>query len=253
MKFMLRTAQALIIPLIMLASDAAASPDAKEIVRRSDYNSRGEKQYAEIKMTIIRPEWTRSLSLKTWSLGSDYSMILITAPARERGQVFLKRGSEMWNWVPSIERIVSIPASMMMQSWMGSDFTNDDLLNEASIVNDYNHKIVGEEESGGLECWKIELLPLDDAPVVWGKIYLWISKQGYHQMRSEYFDEYGDLINYHTAKDIKTLGGREIVTYIEVVPADKKGHRTVLEIEKADFSPNIEESFFSQQNMRRVR
>lgn len=230
-----------------------ADTDAKEIVRKSDELSRGEKRYAEMEMTIKRPEWTRSLALKTWSMGSDYAMILITAPARERGQVFLKRGNEMWNWVPSIERIVSIPASMMMQSWMGSDLTNDDILNEASIVHDYTHEIIEKEEIDGLKCWKIELRPLEDAPVVWGKIYLWISKDDYHQMRSEYYDEYDELINYHISSDIKELGGREIVTRFQVTPVDKDGHSTILKIKESDFNVELEESFFSQQNMRRVR
>lgn len=227
--------------------------DAKEIVRKSDALARGTKQYAEMTMTIKRPEWTRTLSMKSWTLGSDYAMVLITAPARDRGQVFLKRGNQMWNWVPSIERIVNIPASMMMQSWMGSDFTNDDLLNEASIVNSYTHRIVKEETIDGRLCWKIELKPLEDAAVVWGKIYLWISKDGYHQVRSEYYDEFNELINYHTAREIKTLGGREIVTRFEIVPAHKKGHITVVKITAVDFNPNIDQSFFSQQNMKRVR
>lgn len=230
-----------------------ADIDATEIVRKSDELARGDTRYSELEMTIVRPDWTRTLAIKSWSIGSEYSMILITAPARERGQVFLKRGNEMWNWIPSIERIVNIPASMMMQSWMGSDLTNDDLLNEASIVNDYDHKILKEEDISGLSCWKIELLPHEDAAVVWGRILLWISKEGYHQMRLEYYDEFDELINYHIASDIKEMGNREIVTRYEIIPVDKKGHSTILKINHVEFDKEMEESFFSQQNMRRVR
>ena len=95
-------------------------------------------------MTIERPTWSRTISMKSWALGTEYSLIYITAPAKEKGQVFLKRKNEMWNWVPSIERMVKIPPSMMMQSWMGSDFTNDDMVRESSIVKDYTHKLLGE-------------------------------------------------------------------------------------------------------------
>ena len=90
--------------------------------------------------------------MKNWTLGNDYSLVYITAPAKEKGQVFLKRQKEMWNWVPSIERMIKIPPSMMMQSWMGSDFTNDDIVKESSIVDDYNHSLVGKETVDGTEC-----------------------------------------------------------------------------------------------------
>ncbi|MDX5405204.1 MAG: outer membrane lipoprotein-sorting protein, partial [Bacteroidota bacterium] len=121
-----------------------SQPDATEIVRRSEEKLRGESSKATIQIKIVRPSWSRTLEAKTWSKGTDYSMILITAPARDQGTVFLKRDKEIWNWVPNIERTVKLPPSMMMQSWMGSDFNNDVLIQESSVVKDYSHKLVGE-------------------------------------------------------------------------------------------------------------
>jgi len=146
--------------------------DIKEIVRKSDEKFRGTSSTGSFSMTIQRPTWSRTISMKSWSLGTDYSLIYVTAPAKEKGQVFLKRKNEMWNWVPTIERMVKVPPSMMMQSWMGSDFTNDDLVRESSIVKDYTHKLLGEETIDKYPCYKVELIPLENAPVVWGKVLM---------------------------------------------------------------------------------
>ena len=238
-----------LIPFLLLAQNY--SP--KEIIKKADDKNRGLSNKGEMTMTIVRSDWNRAVSMKAWSKGTDYSMVLITSPPKEKGQVFLKRGNEMWNWVPSIEKMVKLPPSMMLQSWMGSDFTNDDLVKQSSIVTDYNHKLLGKETIRGLECYKIELIPLPDAAVVWGKIISWITTNGFDLWKSEYYDEDMDLINVENAYDIKKMGDRNIPTRMEIVPVTKKGQKTVLEISTMQFNIPIEESFFSQQNMKKVR
>ncbi len=226
--------------------------DADEIIKKTDAKSRGQYAQQEMKMTIIRPDWTRSVTLKMWSKGTEYSIILITAPAKEKGQVFLKRDKEMWNWVPSIERMIKIPPSMMMQSWMGSDFTNDDLVKESSIVVDYTHKLLGTEVIDNATCWKIELDPKPDAAVVWGKIIAWIDKD-YNERKADYYDEDGNLVNTMLLSDIKKMDDRVIPTRMEMIPANEQGKKTVIEILSAAFNKPVAESFFSIQNMKMVR
>jgi outer membrane lipoprotein-sorting protein len=204
-------------------------------------------------MTIVRPTWERSISMKSWSNGTEFTMIYITAPAKERGQVFMKREKEMWNWVPSIDRMIKLPPSMMMQSWMGSDFTNDDLIRESSVVHDYDHTIIGEEEILGRMCYKIQMIPKMDAAVVWGKVIMWISKVDYLQLKVEFYDEDEYLVNTQNLSNIKEMGGREIPTILEMIPADEEGKKTVIEIISADYETEVKESFFSQQNMKRIR
>jgi hypothetical protein len=230
----------------------ASSQDAETIIRKVDQKMRGESSYQEMEMKIVRPEWERSVSMKSWSKGTELALIYITAPAKEKGQVFLKRETEMWNWVPSIERMIKIPPSMMMQSWMGSDFTNDDLVRESSIIRDYHHTLGGEEEVDGAVCWKLELNPKEDAPVVWGKIITWVDKD-FNQRKVEYFDEDGNLENTMFLTDVKQMDDRKMPTHWEMIPADEEGKKTVINVEKAEFNDPIEEAFFSQQNMRRVR
>ncbi|MBT31128.1 MAG: outer membrane lipoprotein-sorting protein [Thalassobius sp.] len=225
----------------------------KEIVKKSDEKLRGTSNKAVMSMKIIRPEWERTMSMKSWSKGNEYALILITAPAKDKGTVSLKRENELWNWMPSIERTIKVSPSMMSQSWMGSDFTNDDLLKESSIVEDYNHTLIGEENVSGFNCYKIEMKPKPDAPVVWGKIVLWVSKEEFHQVKAEYYDEDEYLINVMQGYDPKQMGDRVILSKLEMIPADEEGHKTVLIYEQIDFDVDINENFFSLQNMRRVR
>ena len=226
---------------------------AKEIVQKADERMRGNSSYAELRMDIIRPEWKRSMSMKSWSKGSDHALVYIVSPAKDKGTVSLKIGNEMWNWLPSIERSIKVSPSMMMQSWMGSDFTNDDLIRQSSIIHDYNHSLLSEETLQGMSCYKIQLMPKPEAPVVWGKIIAWISKEDFNQLKAEYYDEDGALINIMTGYDLKTLDGRLLPTRWEMVPADEPGNKTVMTYDKIDFNVNLDDTFFSKQNMNRVR
>ena len=118
---------------------------ATEIIQRAQDNRQGNSSFSEMTMTIVRPTWTREIGVKSWSLGTDYSLTLITSPARDAGQTFLKRGRDLWNWQPSINRMIRLSTSVMGQSWMGSDFTNDDMVRKSSILNDYTHQLLGRE------------------------------------------------------------------------------------------------------------
>jgi outer membrane lipoprotein-sorting protein len=238
---------------LFISSGSLFAQDATEIIRQMDEKMRGESLEAELTMTIVRPSWDRTISMKSWSRGTEYSLILITGPARDEGTAFLKRGNEIWNWVPSVGRTIKMPPSMMMQSWMGSDFTNDDLVRESSVVIDYEHELVGEETIEGYECYKIKMIPKPDAPVVWEQVDVWISKEEYIQLRSEFYDEYGKLVNVMKGMNVKEFDGRLIPSKMEMIPQDKEGHKTVMEYKSMEFNEGIPESFFSVQNMRRVQ
>jgi len=226
---------------------------AKEIVQKADDKNRGLTSQGTMTMTVVRPDWSRTITMKSWSRGKDYSLVLITAPAKDKGQVFLKIKTEMWNWVPSIDKTIKIPPSMMLQSWMGSDFTNDDLVKQSSIVVDYTHKLLGKEKVREMECYKIEMIPLPDAPVVWGRVVMWITVNGFDQWMTEYYDEDNKLVNVGNSYDIKHMGDRDIPTRIELEPRNKKGQKTVMKIDEMKFNTGIDESFFSQQNMKKIK
>jgi outer membrane lipoprotein-sorting protein len=227
---------------------------ATDIIRKADENFNGEKSSIVVmSMTIIRPAWQRTVEFKSWSFGKEYSLTLITSPAKDAGQTFLKRLNEMWDWNPAINRLIKLPPSMMSQGWMGSDYTNDDILRESSVVNDYSHEITGEETIAGLQCYKIKLIPKKDAVVVWGHQIRWVDKKDFLVMKTELYDEDGVLVRTETGSDIKTMDGRVIQTRIELIPADDPRNKTVLVIKNVKFNSPLQESFFSQQNMKNIR
>lgn len=236
----------------ILSITPVSAQNPTEIVQKSLDKVQGNSSKAEMTMQIIRPSWTREISLKAWSLGTEYSMIMITSPARDAGTVFLKRGNELWNWQPRIERSIKMPPSMLLQSWMGSDFTNDDLVRQSSIVEDYNHVLLNEETIEGRSCYVIELTPKPDAPVVWGKVIAWISKNDYLTLKNEFYDEEGFLVNTMVGSNIKRMDDRELPTRLEVIPADEPGSKTVIEYISMEFDIDIDPSFFSVQNMRSI-
>jgi outer membrane lipoprotein-sorting protein len=228
--------------------------DAKEIVTKAENLLKGEKtSYSEMSMQIVRPRYTRTLEFKSWAETDGNSMTLITAPAKEKGQSFMKLGNNMWSWNPAIQRLIKMPPSMMSQGWMGSDFSNDDVLKESSLVKDFTHKLIAEETVGGLQCYKIELTPLPDADVVWGKILIWIDAKNFFEMVVEFYDEDGELVKTHASADIKTFDGRKLPSVMTIIPADQPQNKTVVTIKSIRFNLAIDKNFFSQQNMKTVK
>ncbi|EIV8655927.1 TPA: outer membrane lipoprotein-sorting protein [Vibrio parahaemolyticus] len=237
----------------LLFTSLSYAESAFDIVQKSDQAMRGKSSYSEATMEIVRPDWTRSMTMKSWTKGTELSLVLVTAPAKDKGSASLKRHREMWNWVPSIERVIKIAPSMLSQSWMGSDFTNDDLINQSSIVVDYQHALLGNDSFEGDKVWVIEATAKPDAPVVWNKVTLWISQSTYLQRKVEFYDEFDERVNVLTTYDVKELGGRKIATRMEMKPVDKPGNKTIFITHQVQFDFDINDDFFSQQQMKSLR
>ena len=239
--------------LSVIAAAGLYAQDAKEIVQKSNELMHGKKTYSVVTMTIVKPTWSRTVSMKAWSSEPDYSIVYITEPAHDKGSVTLKRKNEVWNWLPSVQKTIKIPPSMMLASWMGSDFTNDDLVRQSSIVDDYVHTLLGEEQYEGYACYKIQLIPKPEAGVVWGKIIVWISQKEYMQLKEEFYDEDGILVRTMLGSKPKNFDGHLLPTFMEMIPHDKPGNKTIFETKQLEFNVNLSTDFFSIQNMSRVR
>lgn len=226
---------------------------AREIVDKAEERMIGKTSAANMTVRIVRPSWTRDMSLKAWTKGRKLAVILITAPAKDQGTIFLKRDNEVWNWIPSIERSIKLPPSMMSQNWMGTDFTNDDLVKESSTVDDYSHRISGEEVVDGMNCYRIEMIPKPEAAIVWGKVVLWIDQKDFMQLRAEFYDEDGELVSRMEGKNIKMLANRLMPSEFHMMPMNKKGNKTVLIYNALELDQPIDDSFFSTQKMKQVR
>jgi len=243
----------LIVAAMCLLTAQAQGLTADQIVQKADANSRGTTLYSEVTMTIVRPTWQREISMKMWSKGGDYALVYVTAPAKDKGQAFLKRGKDLWNWLPSIGRTVKMSSSVMGQSWMGSDFTNDDMVKESSNVNDHTHTLLGSESVDNQDCYKILLTPKPNAAVVWGKVIAWITKKDFVEVKIEFYDDDGSLVHTYFGKNIKTFGSHKIATQLEVVPADKPNQKTVMTMQNCVFDKPINDNFFSLQNLTKVK
>ena len=176
-------------------SSVLQAQTAKEIVQKADAKMRGITMQAELIIKTIRPTWTREMHCKTWMKGNELAMILIQSPAKDKGISFLKRKKEVWNWMPTLERTIKLPPSMMSQSWMGTDFTNDDLVKESSIIEDYDHTIIGDTGFDNRSCYIIQMIPKPEAAVVWSKVIICIDKKDFLELHSRFYDEDGKLIN----------------------------------------------------------
>jgi outer membrane lipoprotein-sorting protein len=237
-----------------LFTESVLSQNASEIVKRADDKMRGEKSSISVmSMKIVRPTWERTITFKSWTKGTENSLVLVTAPAKEKGQTFLKLDRDMWSWNPTISRTIKLPPSMLSQGWMGSDYTHDDLVNQRSIVIDYTHEIIGSETIENRDCYIIELIPKPDAPVVWGKILFWITKKDDLILKAEYYDEDEYLVKTELGHNIKNMSGRILTSQFEIIPEEEDNQKTVVDIQSIEFNVPINDSFFSIQNMKRVR
>jgi len=243
-----------IITLILLSTQSvsAQSMSAYQIVEKAHNNRFFSNFQAQADMTIYRPTWKRSIGIKTWLKSREMAMLLIVSPPKEKGESYLKIGNNIWNWQPVIERTVKIALAATGTPWHGSDFTIDDMLKSSSFLYDCNHELVGKEVIDGDLCYKLILTPHSESTILWNKVVVWISDTSFVERKIEYYDEDDILIRTYTSDNIQIIQGHFVPLHFEVIPADKKGYKTVLSISDCASDPSIKESFFSLQNMKRL-
>jgi outer membrane lipoprotein-sorting protein len=195
----------------------------------------------------------RRLRFQSWDdRGGKRSFIRVLEPAKDRGSAFLKLHPNLWSYVPRVERTIRIPPSMMLQSWMGSDFTNDDLVRESSTLDDYDHRWLGVDPNHqGVRAFVIEHLPHEDAPVVWGRIVVWVDAAKSAPLRQEFYDEAGEKLRVMTMRDFREIGSRWYPHRWSMVPLDKPGHETAIEVNGIRFDEKFPDEIFTQRNLTR--
>ena len=235
----------IIITFLLLFSYLSHAQTAYEIIKKAEDAIKGKTSEGTFVMKITAPDYERSLTMKAWWQGNEKSLIVITAPPKEAGNKTLKIGNEIWSYLKNTETTIKIPPSMMLSSWNGSDFTNDDLVRESKLVRDYNLKLMKEEKIAGEMCWKILLTPKPDAPVVWGKLYYWVRKKDFLPALVQYYDEKGNLHRTMKFSDYKIMGGRKIPCRMVLINNRKKNHKTELIYKDVKFDVKINPRIFS--------
>lgn len=246
----------LCLALLLLLASAARGQTADEIVKHAEDALRGKTAEMKMRMTITTPRWSRELVVRSWDdRAHDRSFTRVLEPPKDKGTAFLRDKDAFWTWLPRVERAMRVPPSMMLQSWMGSDFTNDDLARESSLEKDYAATLEGEKELDGVMAWVIDLRPKPEAPVVFAKLELWIAKGNYAPLLYVYFDEpqRGQFVELRKLRfsDVRDVQGRPLPHTWEMIPLDKPGHSTKVVLEEATLDQTLDDKIFTQENLRR--
>jgi outer membrane lipoprotein-sorting protein len=234
-----------------ITQNTTADFTAKEIIEKMDNQMRGTTSHAVYTMKITNPKWQRTLKMKNWSEGENKTFILVEYPPKEKGITYLKIKNEMWNYLPSVERIIKIPPSMMMQSWMGSDFTNDDLVKQSSVVDDYVQTKLSDETYQGRRAYVLKLVAKPEAAVTWSLIKIWIDQEYFMPLKEEFYDEKNELINVMYFENHQMVGTRWFPSRWRMIPQKKPGHETQIELTEIVFDGPLPADLFTQSALKR--
>ena len=235
------------------AGTAYAQPDPIEIMNRVQDLYRGDSSHGEMTMEIVTEHWSRSITMEMWSYGEDHTLARILSPAREEGTATLRADDDIWNYLPKVDRTIKVPASMMGGSWMGSHFTNDDLVQESRFVDDYDVEITFDGERDGMRVWGITLTPKPEAAVVWGSVEYIVRQSDVLPVSVYYYDEDGELARSMEFKEFERISGRTMPRVMDMRPADKPEERTTMRYDDIEYNVGIDESFFSLRSLQSRR
>ena len=242
---------ALFLALFLALPARAETLTPKQILNRVDDLFRGKSSLGHLTMAIVTANWQRTLELEFWSEGKDKSLIRILAPEKEKGTATLRVGNEIWNYLPKVNRTIKLPSSMMSSSWMGSHFTNDDLVKESRMADDYTFNITFNGEKDGQSITEITCIPKPEAAIVWGKVLVTVRNSDYLPLNTKYYDEDMKLARTMVFSDIGELGGRNLPRVMTVLPTDKPGEKTEVTYQKLTFDPKLPADTFSLRSLTR--
>lgn len=235
------------------SAPAQETVDARDIIDRVDRILRGESSRGVATMEVVTEHWERQVTMELWSLGTDYSLVRVRAPQKEAGTATLMADGNIWNYLPKVERTIKLPASMMGGSWLGSHFTNDDVVKESQLIEDFDIEIAFDGERDGVAVWELLLTPKPEAPVVWGSIEFQVRQADDMPLWAKYYDEDGELSRTMEYSEFAVLGGRLVPAVMHMYPSDKPGERTTLLYEELEFNIDLDPSFFSLRTLQRRR
>ena len=227
----------------------AGPPSAVSLIEGMEQTLWSDSNHGRFTMRIESEYWTRTLELEAWMNRPEHTLIRIHAPKKEAGIGSLRIGDAMWNYLPKVDRTIKIPPSMMLQPWMGSNFSNDDLVKESSFVEDYTHELVETDDSGEVPVYRVVSTPRPDASVVWSRLEFNVREDSI-PVSLVYYDERDQIVKRMTYEQIKTMDGRRIPTRWTMVDADNPESRTVITIDSIEFDLSIDEEVFSLRRLR---
>jgi outer membrane lipoprotein-sorting protein len=243
---------ALAVALHAVSAETPAAPDAATIVKRAIDYWRGTTSYSLVAMTVHRPSFERQSVVRVWTRGAKDALVRFVEPARDAGSATLNRGDDMWVFTPRLNRVVKIPFSMMAASWMGSDFSYNDLSKSDELIAHFDNRITGTETSEGHAVYVIEATPRPAAPVTWGKEIVKVRDDDL-LLEETFFDQDGKAVKRLSARQIGTLGGRRYVVKLRMSKLEEPGEWTELDYREASFALDLPDGLFTLSNLRNPR
>lgn len=238
--------------LVVANSSLAQEPSARDILQATIDQWRGTTSYAEMTMTIHRPDWERRMSMRAWTRGQDQSLVRVTAPPRDAGNATLLLNKQMWTFAPNINRVIKVPSSMMAQSWMGSDFSNKEVARSDDILDDYDHRLLKTERGESHLIWHIESIPHETAAVVWGREVLQV-REDYVVLQHDFYDQDGELVKTLVSTSIANMGGRVVPKVQRMSKVDAPEEWTEIRIDRMEFDIELSDRLFTVSNLRNPR
>ncbi len=240
--------------IILLVSSSVYAQDieAKTLIRKAMDNWRGITSQSDMTMTIHRPDWERTMSMRSWSRGDKLSLVRVTEPKKDAGNGTLLNDNNMWTYTPKINRIIKVPSSMMSQGWMGSDFSNRDISKSTDIIDEYEHELTATGEDDGHVVYTITSIPHEDAAVVWGKEVLLV-RDDYVLIRQEFWDQDDILVKTMQAGDIVEMGGRPVARTLRMSEVDTPEEWTEMVVNEIEFDVDLPANIFTLSNLRNPR
>jgi len=229
-------------------SQAQAKNEATEIIRRGEQRMRGLSTQAQMEMIVRKADFRRRMEVRAWTSGNQMALVEILVPAKDAGVTSLRRADQMWNYLPKVDQTVRVPVSLMLQPWMGSDFTNDDLMKASSLVRDYTHRIAKRNKKDRTVL--IECLPKPDAPVVWGRVYYWARTEDSLPVKQAYYDEAGKLVRTLWFDKFRKMDDRVIPTSVTVRPAGNSNEYTTVLYKRVLYDRELPSSLFDRDRIR---
>lgn len=245
-------------PLVISLALAAAGPvwaqapplpAQADVVKHLDDLYRSKSSIGTFTMEVKTKNYERTMTMEQWSIGQDEALIVIRKPEREAGTATLRTEQGLWNYAPRADRLIRIPSGLLSESWMGSHFTNDDLMRESSYDDDFDTTMSWVDE-GGRRLLQLSMVPKPDAAVVFTKIVFLLTGEGWLPVRADYYDE-GDVVRRMHFKDVKTYSGRKMPSVMEVIPEDKKGEFTRVRYDAMEFDVPVDRSLFTPRGVKR--
>ena len=232
------------------AVGAQELPSIEEVVDHLDELHRSSSSHAVMTMTVVRERGTRELTVESWSLGEDDALMVIRAPSREAGTATLRTDEGLWNYAPRADRLIRIPTGLLSESWMGSHFTNDDLMRETSYDDDYDTELSWAERDGERHL-VVTMTPKPDAPVVYTRVLFWLTPDEWIPVAEQFFDE-GELVREMTFDEVQTVDGRRIPMRMTLVPTDEPDQRTVVRYDLLELDTDVDADLFTRRGLRRI-